>query len=120
MYGRRRRQRKQKVPGGQKQMLEQLSQLQTQMLEAQEQLAEQTVTVSVGGGVVTVVMTGHQKLESVTIQPEVLDPDDVEMLQDLIIAAVNEAVEKSQELAAQTMGSFTGPLGVNLEGLIQP
>lgn len=118
MYGRRRRQRKQKLPAGQKQMLEQLSQLQAQMLEAQEQLGEETVTVTVGGGVVSVVMTGHQKLESISIQPEVLDPDDVEMLQDLIIAAVNEAVEKSKELAAQRMGSFTGPLGVNLEGLI--
>ena len=101
-------------------MLEQLGQLQAQMIEAQEQLAEETVTVTVGGGMVTVVMTGHQKLESITIQPEVLDPDDMEMLQDLIIAAVNEAVEKSQELAAQTMGSFTGPLGVDLAGLIQP
>jgi DNA-binding YbaB/EbfC family protein len=106
-------------PGGfggqQKQMMQQLQKLQEEMLAAQEALGDETVEVTVGGGVVKVVMTGHQKLEAVEIDPDVLDPDDVDMLQDLIIAAVNEAVDKSQEMAAERMGSFTG--GLNIPGL---
>jgi hypothetical protein len=86
--------------------------LQAEMLKAQEALGEETVEVSAGGGVVTVVMTGHQKLRSVKIDPEVLDPDDVEMLEDLIVAAVNEAVERSQQLAAERLGRLTGGLGL--------
>ena len=82
------------------------------MLEAQEALGEQTVTVSVGGGAVTVVMTGHQKLQSIKIAPEAVDPEDVEMLEDLIIAAVNEASEKASELATQSLASLTGGLGI--------
>lgn len=82
------------------------------MLEAQEALREQTVTTSVGGGAVSVVMTGHRKLQSIKIGPEVVDPEDVEMLEDLIIAAVNEASEKAEELAAQSLASLTGGLGI--------
>lgn len=102
-------------PGGQKQMMQQLQRLQEEMLKAQEALGEETVEVTVGGGVVKVVMTGHQKLQSVEIDPDVLDPDDVEMLQDLIVAAVNEAVDKSQQMAADRMSAFTG--GLNIPGL---
>lgn len=106
-------------PGGlggqQKQMMQQLQKLQEEMIEAQEALGEETVEVTVGGGVVKVVMTGHQKLQAVEIEPDVLDPDDVEMLQDLIIAAVNEAVDKSQEMASERMGGLTG--GLNIPGL---
>ena len=98
--------------GSQKQMMQQLQKLQEEMLKAQEELGQETVEVSVGGGVVKVVMTGHQKLQAIEISPDVLDPDDVEMLQDLIIAAVNEAVEQSQELAAERMNRFTGNLGL--------
>ena len=101
--------------GSQKQMMQQIQKLQEEMLQAQEQLGEETVEVTVGGGVVKVVMTGHQKLEAVEIDPDVLDPDDVEMLQDLITAAVNEAVDKSQEMAADKMSGFTR--GVNIPGL---
>lgn len=82
------------------------------MLEAQEALREQTVTTSVGGGAVSVVMTGHRKLQSIKIGPEVVDPEDVEMLEDLIVAAVNEASEKAEELAAQSLASLTGGLGI--------
>ncbi|MBC8448611.1 MAG: YbaB/EbfC family nucleoid-associated protein [Chloroflexi bacterium] len=82
------------------------------MLKTQESLEEETVEVSVGGGAITVVMTGHQKLQSVTISPEAVDPDDVEMLQDLILAAVNEAVERSQGLAADRLSALTGGLGI--------
>ncbi len=93
-------------------MLKQVQELQAKMLEAQEALGEQTVTASVGGGAITVVMTGHHKLQSIEIAPEVLDPDDVEMLQDLIIAAVNEASEKAGELATQSLAGLTGGLGI--------
>jgi len=83
------------------------------MLKAQEALGEEMVEVSVGGGAVTVVMSGHQKLQSITIAPEVVDPDDVEMLQDLILAAVNEAVERSQSLAADRLSLLTGGWGIS-------
>jgi DNA-binding YbaB/EbfC family protein len=93
-------------------MAQRIQKLQEEMLQAQEALGEETVEVSVGGGAVTVVMTGHQKVQSVSIAPEVVDPEDVEMLQDLIVAAVNEAVERSQGLAADRMGTLTGGLGI--------
>ena len=104
-------------PGGPKGGLAgQLQEMQQQMLEAQEALGDKTVETSAGGGAVTVVMNGHQKLQSVTIDPEVVDPEDVEMLQDLIVAAVNEAVESSQNLAADEMNSITG--GLNIPGIL--
>jgi nucleoid-associated protein EbfC len=104
------------VPGGAKGGLAgQLQAMQQQMMEAQEALGDKTVEVTAGGGAIKVVMTGHQKLESITIDPEVVDPEDVEMLQDLILAAINEAVEASQNLAADEMGSITG--GLNIPGL---
>lgn len=101
--------------GSQKQMMQQIQKLQDDMMKAQEELGDETVEVTVGGGVVKVTMTGHQKLEAVEIDPGVLDPDDVEMLQDLIIAAVNQAVDESQEMAADKMSAFTG--GLNIPGL---
>ncbi len=97
-------------------VLRQVQELQSKMLEAQQALGEQSVTTSVGGGAVTVVMTGHHKLQSIEIAPEVLDPDDVEMLQDLIVAAVNEASEKAGELAAQSLAGLTG--GLQIPGLM--
>lgn len=104
------------VPGGSKGGLaSKLQEMQQQMLEAQEALGDKTVEISTGGGAVKVVMTGHQKLEAITIDPEVVDPEDVEMLQDLILTAINEAVDASQNLAADEMGSITG--GLNIPGL---
>lgn len=97
-------------------MAQQIQRLQEEMQKTQEALGEETVEVKVGGGAVTVVMTGHQKVRSVTISREAVDPDDVEMLQDLIVAAVNEAVEQSQALAAERMSGLTG--GLNLPGLL--
>jgi DNA-binding YbaB/EbfC family protein len=100
-------------------MRQQIMKLQEQMLQTQEQLGDQTVTATAGGGVVEVVMTGHQRVQSVTIDPEAVDPEDVEMLQDLVVAAVNEAIERSQSLAADQMGALTGGLGLgNLGGLL--
>jgi DNA-binding YbaB/EbfC family protein len=89
--------------------------LQKQMMKIQEQLADETVEVTVGGGAVTAVMTGQQQLRSVKIDPAVVDPEDVETLEDLMVAAVNEAITQSQELAAQRMGVLTG--GLKLPGM---
>ena len=95
---------------GRKQMLQQIGQLQSKVLEMQEALGEERVTVTAGGGAITVVMTGHQRVESLAIAPDVVDPEDVEMLQDLIIAAVNEAIDRSKALAADRMSALTGGL----------
>lgn len=97
--------------GGSSGMLQQLQGLQQEMLEAQEEIAEQTFTATAGGGIVEAVVTGDRKLENLVIDPEVVDPDDVEMLQDLIIAAINKAMEKIDEAAAERMSDVTGGLG---------
>jgi len=97
-------------------MLQQLQKLQEEMVKTQEALGDETVTVTAGGGVITVVISGHQKIQSITIDPEVVDPEDVEMLQDLVMAAVNEAIDKSQQLAAERLGALTG--GLRIPGLM--
>lgn len=89
-----------------------LQALQQKMLETQEALANETVEVTAGGGAITIVMTGQQKLQSIKISPDVMSAGDVEMLQDLIVAAVNEAMDKSQQLASQKMSAVTGGLGL--------
>ena len=104
-------------PGGRPDMRQQIQKLQEQMLQTQEALGDETVSVTAGGGAITVVMSGHQHVESITIEPEVVDPEDVEMLQDLVTAAVNEAIEQSQAMAAERMGALTGGLG-SLGGLL--
>ncbi len=93
-------------------MLAQLQKLQDEMAKTQEKLADETVEVTAGGGMIKAVMNGKQSLLSITISPEAVDPDDVEMLQDLIVAAVNEAIERSQALAAERMNALTGGLGL--------
>ncbi len=93
-----------------------LQMLQQKMAETQDSLANETIEASAGGGVVTVVCNGQQKVLSVKISPDVMTAGDVEMLQDLIVAAVNEALENSQKLASQKMGEITGGLG--LPGLL--
>ncbi len=93
-------------------MRQQLQKLQEELERLQAELETQTVEVSVGGGAVKVVMNGHQRLQSVTIDPELLTPEEQEMLQDLIVAAVNEAVELTQEMAARRLGPLTGGLGL--------
>jgi len=96
-------------------MLREAQQLQAKMMKIQEELGNETVEATAGGGAVKVVITGHLKLRSVEISPEVVDPDDVEMLQDLVLAAVNEAIEKAQQLASQRLGALTG--GIKIPGL---
>ena len=103
-------------PGGGGDMLGQLQKLQEEMAKTQERLGDENVEVAVGGGVVKAVMNGHQELLSITISPDAVDPDDVEMLQDMILAAVNEAVQRSQGLAADKMSALTG--GLKLPGLM--
>lgn len=98
--------------GKQGDMMRQLARIQEQMLAEQQALAEETVEISVGGGAVKVVMTGHQKLQSVAIQPELLKPEEAEMLSDLLISAINQAVEKSQAIAGSRMQSVTSGLGL--------
>jgi DNA-binding YbaB/EbfC family protein len=93
-------------------MAQQLQKLQQDMLATQEALGDEVVEVTAGGGAIKVEITGHQRIQSITIDPEVVDPEDVEMLQDLIVAAVNEAIEKSQNLAAERLGGLTGGLGL--------
>ena len=97
------------------QMMRQVKKMQEQMLKAQEELANKTVEGSAGGGVVTVQVNGHKKVLNLTIKPEAVDPDDVEMLQDLVLTAVNDALTKAEELANQDMGKFTG--GIKIPGL---
>jgi DNA-binding YbaB/EbfC family protein len=92
-------------------MLQQLQSLQQEMLEAQEEIAEQTFSATVGGGIVAAVVSGDRKLKELTIEPEVVDPDEVEMLQDIIVAAVNKAMEQIDQAAADRMADVTGGLG---------
>ena len=98
--------------GQQFKMLKQLQQMQARMAKIQEELGEKTVTGTAGGGMVEVVANGHQKVLSVMIKPEVVDPADVEMLQDLVLAAVNDAMDKARELAAKEMGAMTAGMGL--------
>lgn len=100
-----------KSAGGSKKVLQQLQSLQQEMLEAQEEIAEQTFTATVGGGIVSAVVTGDRKLVELTIEPEVVDPEDVQMLQDLVVAAVNKAMEQIDQASADRMADFTGGLG---------
>jgi hypothetical protein len=93
-------------------MLQQVQSLQEDMLKAQEEIAATTVTATAGGGAVTAVVTGERRVQSLTIAPEVVDPEDVEMLQDLVVAAVNEGLEQVDRALAERMSAFTGGLGI--------
>ncbi|PTM56952.1 YbaB/EbfC family nucleoid-associated protein [Desmospora activa] len=97
------------------QMMKQMKKMQAQMAKAQEELGNKEVEATAGGGVVKVRMNGHKQLLDISIAPEAVDPEDVEMLQDMITAAVNEAMKKADELAAQDLGKLTG--GLNLPGM---
>jgi DNA-binding YbaB/EbfC family protein len=98
--------------GQQFKMLKQLQQMQARMAKVQEELGSKMVTGTAGGGVVEVVANGHQKVLSVMVKPEVVDPADVEMLQDLVLAAVNDAMDKARELASKEMGALTAGMGL--------
>ena len=96
-------------------LMQQAQKLQAQLAKAQEELDNITVEASSGGGAVTVIMNGQQKIQSVKISPEVVNPDEVELLEDLVLTAVSEALAKSREVAAKQLGGLTG--GLNIPGL---
>ena len=93
------------------QMMKQVQQMQAEMMKAQEQLKLEIVEASAGGGMVTVKISGDLELKEIVVDPDAVDPEDVEMLQDMILAATNEAIRSAQELANRKMGSLTGGLG---------
>ena len=97
-------------------MLQQIQKLQEEMAKAQEELAEETLDVTAGGGAIKITITGQQIIKAIAIDPEIVNAEDIDMFQDLIVAAVNEAIEKSRERAAQRMGGLTG--GLNIPGLM--
>ena len=97
-------------------MMKQAQKMQAKMAEMQEQLKNETLEASAGGGMVRVVITGDLQIRELTIDPAAIDPDDAEMLQDMVAAAVNEAIRSAQELAARRMGEITG--GMNIPGLM--
>ncbi len=100
------------------QMLKQVQKMQEEMMAAQESLKDEVVEASAGGGMVTVQVTGDLNIKSIKIDPEAVDPDDVELLQDMVLAAVNEAVRSAQELASSKLGGIAGGLGgLGLPGL---
>ncbi len=96
-------------------MMKQVQKMQAELKRVQEELANKTVEGTAGGGVVTVIANGHQEIQQIKIDPDVIDPDDVEMLEDLILAAVNDALRKAQELSAAEMQRVTG--GLNIPGM---
>ena len=95
-----------------KRMLRQAQELQAKLAKAQEELGDLTVEGSAGGGAVTVVADGHQNVRSIKISPDAVDPEDVGLLEDLILAAVNDSLEKSQKMAQDRLGSLTGNLKI--------
>ena len=97
-------------------MMKQAQKLQSKMLKLQEEMAEKTVETSSGGGMVKVIANGRQQILSIQLEKEVVDPEDVEMLQDLVLAAVNDALSKSQEMVSSEMSKLTG--GLNIPGLM--
>ncbi|MCM3218166.1 MULTISPECIES: YbaB/EbfC family nucleoid-associated protein [Niallia] len=101
--------------GNMQNMMKQMQKMQKKMAEAQEELGDKRIEGSAGGGMVTVVVTGHKEIVDVVIKEEVVDPEDVEMLQDLVLAATNDALKKADELTNSTMGQFTK--GLNLPGM---
>jgi len=105
-----------KKGGGLGQMMKQAQKMQAKIMKIQEEMAEKSVEASSGGGMVTVTANGKQEVLSIRIEPEVVDPEDVEMLQDLVAAAVNEALKKAQEMVAEEMAKVTG--GMSIPGLM--
>jgi nucleoid-associated protein EbfC len=100
------------------QLLKQAQKMQQDMMQAQEALKDESVEASAGGGMVKVTVSGDLEVKSIAIDPQAVDPDDVELLQDMVLAAVNEGMRSAQELAASKMGGITGGLGgLGLPGL---
>lgn len=105
------------MPGNMNNLMKQAQRMQRQMEEAQKELEEKEVEAAAGGGAVKVKVSGKKEIVAVTIDPEVVDPDDVEMLEDLLVAAVNEALEKVDAETTSAMSKFTGGMGGGMPGL---
>jgi DNA-binding YbaB/EbfC family protein len=103
------------MKGGMGNLFKQAQQMQQKMVKMQEELAQRTVEASVGGGMVSVTVNGKNELLRLKIEPQVVDPDDIEMLEDLVLAGVNEALRKSQEMISDEMSKLTG--GMKIPGL---
>lgn len=99
------------MPGNMSNLMKQAQRMQRQMEESQKELEEKEFTSTAGGGAVEVTITGKKEITKVKLSPEVVDPDDIEMLEDLIVAATNEAIRKVEELSQETMSKITGGLG---------
>jgi hypothetical protein len=99
-------------------MLAQVQQMQAEMAAAQANLENEFITVTAGGGAISIVISGHQRVQSIQINPDLLEPSEVEMLQDMLTAAVNSAIEQSQAMSAKKMESITGGLGSGFEDLL--
>ena len=106
-----------KKAGSPNDMLGQVQKMQQEMAAAQNALENETVTVTAGGGAITVIITGHQRLSGITIDPELLKPEEADFLQDMLVAGINAAIEQSQALAAQRMENITGGIG-GMDGLL--
>lgn len=104
-------------PPNMNKMLQQVQKMQQDMAKAQEELKEQTVEASAGGGMVTVTVTGDLVVQAISIDPEAIDPEDPEMLQDMILAAVNQALGDAQQMAAKRMDSLTGGMDLGSLGI---
>lgn len=104
-----------KPPKGMGNLMKQVQEMQEKLLEMQEKAGEKTVEASAGGGMVMSVANGRQEVLSIKIDPAVIDPNDIEMLEDLVVAAVNEALRKSREMVTEEMGKLTG--GLRIPGL---
>ncbi|MGR5920598.1 YbaB/EbfC family nucleoid-associated protein [Bacillus paranthracis] len=101
--------------GNMNNMMKQMQKMQKEMAKAQEELGEKTVEGTAGGGMITVIANGHKQILEVKVKEEVVDPEDIEMLQDLVLAATNDALKKADELSNSTMGKFTKGLNLPVE-----
>lgn len=101
--------------GNMQNMMKQMQKMQKKMAQAQEELGEKRIEGTAGGGMVTVIVSGHKQVLEVNIKEEVVDPEDIEMPQDLVLAATNDALKKAEDLTNDTMGQFTK--GMNLPGM---
>ena len=98
-------------------LMAQMQKMQEDMAKAQDELKDESITVTSGGGAVAIVISGHQRVESITINPELLDPEEADMLQDILVTAGNSAIEQSQAMSAQRMEGITGGMG-DLDSLL--
>ena len=99
-------------------MMAQMQQMQTDMASAQTALEDETVTITAGGGAMSITISGQQRVQAITIDPEIVDPEDIEMLQDMLIAGMNAAIEQSQTLAAERMEGITSGMGGGLQDML--